>query len=256
MANEPSLVLLFSCFSHGKQLKREISSAERHIFLCLLPVLYVEKGDLITLVGGVLLVLVIALVLHPEYLSSLSTAPAATPVPTPAVPPTAVNPYSSLGTPVVTTETPLPEPTIAPPYQISYSNDPFSYPRFKMPDNLDTFGAGDAPLRGKTMIPFAFVAESRGGLTQKFHVPYGLWVINTTVIANRTPQYGNFKMVLCYAGNGTVIDGEEILNRGSMIRNVEVSGTDFYMIISTAYIDRYYISLETPMEYYFTAPSS
>lgn len=161
-----------------------------------------------------------------------------------------------MGTPIVTTVAPLPEPTIASPYQIVYSNDPFSYPRFKMPDNLAIFGAGDLPLRGKTMIPFAFISESRGGLTQKFHVPYGLWVINTSVIANRTPQYGNFKMVLCFAENGTVVDGEEILNRGSMERVIETSGADFYMIISTAYIDSYYISLETPMEYYFAVPSS
>jgi len=216
----------------------------------------VEKGDLITLVGGVLLVLVIALVLHPEYLSSISPARVTTPVPTPAVPETLVDPYSYMGTPVVTTATPLPVPTIAPPYRIFYSNDPFSYPRFKMPDNLAIFGAGDLPLRGKTMIPFAFVTESRGGLTQKFHVPYGLWVINTTVVANRTPQYGNFRMVLCYADNGTVVDGEEILNRGSMARIIETSGTDFYMIVTTAYIDAYYISLETPMEYYFTAQST
>lgn len=210
-----------------------------------------EKGDLITLVGGVVLVLVIALVVHPEYLSSL-TPPPVTPVPTQSV----VNPYSYMGTPITMVPTPLPEPTIAPPYQIYYSNDPFSYPKFKMPDTVATFGAGDLPLRAKTMIPFAFVTESHGGLTQKFRVPYGIWVINTTVIANRTPQYGNFKMVLCFAENGTVVDGEEILNRGSMVRVVETSGTEFYMIISTAYIDRYYISLETPMEYYFTAAPS
>jgi hypothetical protein len=81
-------------------------------------------------------------------------------------------------------------------------------------------------------------------------------VINTTVIANRTPQYGNFKMVLCYAENGTVIDGAEILNRGSMSRIIQTSGGEYYMIISTAYIDSYYISLETPEEYYLSAPRS
>jgi len=213
----------------------------------------VEKGDLFTLLGGLVLVLIIALVAHPEYLSSLSTAPV-TPVPTQPVTTTGVNPYTYMGTPAVTTvPTPLPTPTIAVPYQISYSNDPFSYPKFKMPENLAIFGAGDLPLRGKTMIPFAFITESRGGLTQKFHVPYGIWVLNTTVIANRTPQYGNFRMVLCYAENGTVIDGAEILNRGSMSRIIQTSGGDYYMIISTAYIDSYYISLETPAEYYFAS---
>jgi len=216
----------------------------------------VEKGDLFTLLGGLLLVLIIAVIAHPEYLSSLSPAPV-TPVPTQPVTTVAIDPYTYMGTPLVTTvPTPVPVPTIAPPYRIYYSNDPFSYPKFKMPENLAIFGAGDLPLRGKTMIPFAFVTESRGGLTQKFHIPYGIWVINTTVIANRTPQYGNFKMVLCYAENGTVIDGAEILNRGSMSRIIQTSGGEYYMIISTAYIDSYYISLETPEEYYLSAPRS
>ena len=212
-----------------------------------------EKGDLLTLLGGLVLVLIIALVAHPEYLSSLSAAPV-TPVPTQPLTTPGVNPYSYQETSSVTTvPTSLAIPTIAPPYQIYYSNDPFSYPKFKMPENLAIFGAGDLPFRGKTMIPFAFVTDTRGGLTQKFTVPYGVWVINTTVIANRTPQYGNFKMVLCYAENGTVIDGAEILNRGSMTRIIQTSGGDYYMIISTAYIDSYYISLETPEEYYRSA---
>jgi hypothetical protein len=216
----------------------------------------VEKGDLFTLLGGLLLVLIIAVIAHPEYLSALSPAPV-TPVQTPPVTTVAIDPYTYMGTPSGTTvPTTVPVPTIAPPYRIYYSNDPFSYPKFKMPENLAIFGAGDLPLRGKTMIPFAFVSESRGGLTQKFRVPYGIWVINTTVIANRTPQYGNFKMVLCFVENGTVIDGAEILNRGSMSRIIQTSGGEYYMIISTAYIDSYYISLETPEEYYFSAPRS
>jgi hypothetical protein len=61
-------------------------------------------------------------------------------------------------------------------------------------------------------------------------------------------------MVLCYANNGTVIDGMEILNRGSMTRNIEVSGTELYMIVTTAYIDSYRIVLETPDDYYLQYP--
>ena len=74
---------------------------------------------------------------------------------------------------------------------------------------METFGASDAPLRSEENVPFAFVTDTRGGLTQVFSVPYPIWVLNTTVIANRTPQYGNFRMVLCYAANGTIIEGEE-----------------------------------------------
>lgn len=215
-----------------------------------------EKGDLITLIGGVVLVFVIALVLNPNYLAGipgLAGKPVVTPAPTmvSTVPATPVVPVTQNVpvTPAVPS-TPTTRPTIAPPYQIFYSSSPFSYPRFKMPDNIDTFGAGDIPFRGREMVPFAFVSELKGGVTQKFSVSYPVWSINTTVAANRTPQYGNFRMVLCYADNGTVIDGMEILNRGSMTRHIQVYGAEVYMIITTAYIDSYRIELETPEDYY------
>lgn len=216
-----------------------------------------EKGDLITLIGGIILVFVIALVLNPHYLAGIpgfGEKPAATPVLTTvsSLAVTTVTPVTP-GVPATPAapSTPTTRPTIAPPYQIFYSNSPFSYPRFKLPDNIDTFGAGDIPFRGREMVPFAFISELKGGVTQKFSVPYPVWSINTTVVANRTPQYGNFKMVLCYASNGTVIDGMEILNRGSLTRHVQVSNAEMYMIITTAYIDSYRIQLETPDDYYY-----
>lgn len=223
----------------------------RHVFLGTLPVLHVETGDILTLVVGVVIVIVIAFIANPHYLSELSS-PA--PTPTPVLPVT-LEPVPATIIPVVTAlpsrnETPTPQPTIAPPYRIFYTGNPFLYPTFKMPDNMDTFGAGDVPLRNREMVPFAYISESHGGLTQKFLVPYPIWVINTTVIANLTPQYGNFKMALCYASNGTVINGEEILNRGSLYRVIETSNTDMYMIITTDYIDSYTITLETPRDYY------
>jgi hypothetical protein len=81
-------------------------------------------------------------------------------------------------------------------------------------------------------------------------VPYPVWVINTTVISNINPQYGSFRMVLCFAKNGTIIEGQEILNRGSAYHTVQVANEPVYMIISTAYIDSYRINLETPRTYY------
>jgi hypothetical protein len=210
----------------------------------------VETGDILTLVGGMVIVIIIAFIANPHYLSGLTT-----PVPAPSSPP-AETPEPVTTIPVVTselppiTETPAPVPTVAPPYRIIYTSNPFSYPRFKMPDNMDTFGASDVAIRNREMVPFAYISDSRGGLTQKFNIPYPVWVINTTVFANRTPQYGNFKMALCYVSNGTLINGEEILNRGSLYRVIETSGADMYMIITTDYIDSYTISLETPRDYY------
>jgi hypothetical protein len=214
----------------------------------------VESGDILTLVSGLAIVVIIALVINPHYLSGTPTVPV-TPSPstTHLLPPTAVQTIIPVETTrsgiIPTTKPPRPDD---PPYRIFYSSQPFTYPRFKLPENMETFGASDIPLRTEGMVPFAYVEDTRGGLTQKFSVPYPLWILNTTVIANTTPQYGNFKMVLCYATNGTIIEGEEILNRGTSYRIVQTSNTELYMIITTAYIDRYHISLETPRSYYNT----
>ncbi|MCK9630391.1 MAG: hypothetical protein M0R30_02015 [Methanoregula sp.] len=206
-----------------------------------------EKGDIITLVVGVILVLIMAVVANPQVqLFPGQPAPVPTPGETPVPTPVETPVISSTPLP---TSTPTPVPTIAPPYQIYYSSDPFTYPRFKMPENMNTFGAGDL-LRRDEMVTFAFMNGTRGGLSQKFRVPYPVWVLNTTVTADRNPQYGNFRMVLCYAANGTIIDGEEILNRGSMTRVVETSGAEVYMIITTAYVDYFRIELATPRDYY------
>jgi hypothetical protein len=211
----------------------------------------VEKGDILTLVIGLLIVLVIAVLANPQYLSSLKGIggmAAPTPTPTPFPVPTVV--YQTMVTPIYVEPTPIPVIADAPPYRIVYSDKPFTYPVFKLPENMETYGASDIVSRKQEMVPFAFVDEKRGGLTQKFSVPYPVWIINTTVIANTTPQYGKFRMVLCYAKDGVIIDGEEILNRGTSYRVIQVSNTDMYMIISTAYIDGYHISLETPRNYY------
>ena len=211
-----------------------------------------KKGDIFTVVGGLVLVIIIALIANPQYLAGI-TSPvsptsktiAATPVPLPQEPLIPI----VLATPAPVA-TPLPVLADAAPYQIFYTSKPFSYPRFKMPENMETFGASEIPLRNQKLVPFAFVEDTRGGLTQKFSVPYPLWVLNITVNATRNPQYGNFRMVICYASNGTIIDGAEILNQGSMYRVLQTSNTDLYMIITTQYIDSYRIELETPRNYY------
>jgi hypothetical protein len=212
----------------------------------------VEKGDILTLIGGLVLVVIIAVVINPHYLSSPSKVPVTvTPVITPMIQPTAHPSLIPIETihPVLTTTVPTTRPD-DPPYRIFYTSKPFTFPRYKLPENMGIFGASDIPLRNQELVPFAYVEDTRGGVTDSFSVPYTIWIINTTVIANRTPQYGNFKMVMCYANNGSIIEGEEILNRGTSYRIVQTSNTNIYMIITTAYIDSYHISLETPRSYY------
>jgi len=209
-----------------------------------------ERGDIVTMIAAIAIVCVIAVFANPQSLAGLHLPVPAIPVGTP-VPPANPTPLL-IDTPslITPTATPTPLPTDAPPYRIYYTDKPLTYPVWMLPTNMNTFGASDIPLRGEEMVTFAYVEDVRGGLTQTFSVPYPIWVMNTTVVSERNPQYGNFRMALCYAGNGTVIDGEEILNRGLAYRVVQTSNTKMYMIIGATYIDSYRIDLQTPRKYY------
>ena len=218
------------------------------IFIEYHPVLCVEKGDIITLAVGLVIVLVIAVLANPQYLSTIKgIGEKPTPVPTPTPLPVPIVTYQ---TPTIVKPTPIPVVTNAPLYRITFTDNPFRYPVFKLPENMEKFGGSDIVSSKQEWVPFAFVDGKQGGLTKNFSVPYPLWLINTTVTANTNPQYGRFQMVLCYTSNGIVIEGDEIFNHGTSYRVVQVSDTDMYMIISTAYIDGYHISLEAPRDYY------
>jgi hypothetical protein len=219
----------------------------------------VESGDILAVAGGLVIVLVIALIANPQYLAGFSSdRPAGispiTPVPSPVqvrTPPTVtVTPSPA---PVVISLTPV--PTQALPYRIFYTDKPFSYPDYKLPERMDTFGASDIRRSGEDLVTFAYMEDTRGGLTRIFSIPYPVWMMNVTVNASRTPQLGNFRMALCYAKNGTIIDGTEILNQGSAYKKIQTSNTDLYVIISTANIERYHIDFQTTRQYFDQSPS-
>jgi len=108
---------------------------------------------------------------------------------------------------------------------------------------MEIYGASEIPRRDLEMVTFAFAEDSRGGVTQTFSVPYLVWILNTTVIANRNPAYANFRMALFYADTGGIIEGEKILNYGSIYRIVQTSNKSMYMISSTTYVDSFRIAL-------------
>jgi hypothetical protein len=201
------------------------------------------------MIAAMVIVCLIAVFANPQSLAGLPVPASVVAVVTPV--PSQGPAYIPINTPqpVTPTGTPTPVPTDAPPYRIFYTDKPLTYPVFNLPENMVTFGASDIPQR-EELVTFAFVEDIRGGLTRVFSIPYPVWIINTTVISDRNPQYGNFRMVLCYASNGTVIKGEEILNRGSTYRIVQTYNTPVYMIVSTSYIDSYRIDLQTPRKYY------
>jgi len=208
----------------------------------------VEKGDILFFAAGIITVIVIAILVNPQSISGfLPQVPVATPPPEQTYIPL---PVQTTITPPNKEMTPLPRPTGAEQHRILYSEKPLSYPRLKLPENMEIYGASDILQRNMDLVPFAFIEEKRGGLTQEFTVPYPLWVLNISVIANTSPQYGNFRMLLCNASDGTIIEGVEILNHGSAYRIIQISNTELYMIISATSVDFYRITLETPRTYY------
>ncbi len=214
-----------------------------------------DKGDLYTLIGGFVVILLIAVIANPGALSKVpslsfpgNNSPAqATEVPTPQV--------TVVTVPPTTSPTPTPRVNLTPrppdaPYRIFYSTNPFSYPVVHLPTNMETFGASDIPLRDPSpSIPFAYVEESRGGITRAFSVPYEVWALNISVTADRQPQYAMFRMVVCDA-KGNILQGAEIQYPGTMYKVVRASGPGMYMIITTTAVDSFRISLETPQRIY------
>ena len=214
-------------------------------------VLYVDTGDILALVAGISLVIIVAVMANPQYLSLRQVSSEGTGQPLATTEPARITvPVTSASpeqTPVVPADLKKTEALL---YRISLTDKPFTYPVYKIPRNMEQFGASAILPRTREWVPFAFIENNRGGLTQVFSVPYPLWAINTTIIAEKRPQYGVFRMVLCYADTGGVIEGDEIFNRGTSYRLVQVSNTEMYMIISPENIDSYRITLETPRNYY------
>jgi hypothetical protein len=236
------------------QFPARLTNAIHHGFIGSLPVLLVETGDVITLAAGMAIVILVAVLANPQSLSGLQSLPLISPQATPSPAPLTSSP-TLIPVQIVTTSapkvtTPTPQPTIAPPYRIFYTDKPLAYPVFTFPSNMVSFGTSDVYLQNEEIVTFAYINDTRGGLTQKFSIPYPLWIMNATVTAEQNPVSADFRMVLCYANNGTIISGMEIQGQGSEIRVVETTNVNLYMIISTSDIDKYRIELMTPKRYY------
>lgn len=210
-----------------------------------------ESGDILALLVGIAIVIVVAVIANHSDFSdkavSLGIVDQTAGVQT-------QSPAPGMTIPPDLTQTPLRTPGTGksdlPPYRISFTDKPFSYPVYKMPDHMETFGASEILWRNQEWVTFAFIEDTRGGLTNIFSVPYPVWVINTTVISDHNPQYSNLRLVLCYADTGGIVEGEEILNPGTSYRIVQTSNTKMYFIIAAGSINRFRIELETPRAYY------
>ena len=106
-------------------------------------------------------------------------------------------------------------------------------------------GESDIRRSGQDIVTFAYIADTRGGLSRVFSVPYPVWTMDIRVFDNTTPNMASFRMALCYAANGTIIDGVELIHPGTAYKKIQTSNTPLYLIISTAEIEGYRIDLQT-----------
>lgn len=115
--------------------------------------------------------------------------------------------------------------------------------------SLRTGGSDPLWKENEGIVPFAYIEEARGGITEAFHVPYTVWRLNCSVSATVRPEAAHFRMALVDLESGSIIEGAELRYPGSIIKNVERGGKDFYLIVSVNEIDSYRITLETLPKY-------
>ncbi|WP_143706357.1 hypothetical protein [Methanoculleus marisnigri] len=193
-----------------------------------------DKGDVFSILAALLIVSVLALVFRPPVAEAGQEIPE---IPTPTPPVT-----------VLPTETPA-----APlePQRLSYATRVWDYPCCHLPDNLTLYGGSDPPWTGtQKVIAFAYIEEGRGGITEAFHVPYAVWRLNCSVSSTIRPEAAHFRMALVELESGTIVEGADLHYPGSIVKNVEKGGKDFYLIVSVDEVDSYRITLETLPEYF------
>lgn len=161
-----------------------------------------------------------------------------------------------------------------PVFTIQLVENPFGYPRVYMPGTASyqsrTYQIIDGeryevfPLFGKAphltlrhegitsieWIPVGILQQKRGGISTPFRIPQTpYWRISVDVAADRNPGQALFRYVLCDAENGAILDGGEVMGRGSLRSLVIPSEKEMYFIISATSVDAYTITLEVPREY-------
>lgn len=188
-----------------------------------------DKGDVFSILAALIVVSVVALVFRPPVAEAGPEIPESL-TPTPTV-----------------TATPIPaSPAPLEPARLSYVTQVWNYPCCHLPDNLTLYGVSDPPWKGTAdRIPFAYIEEGRGGISEVFHVPYAVWRLNCSVSATVRPEAAHFRMALVELESGTIVEGADLHYPGSIIKNVERGGKDFYLIVSVSEVDSYRITLET-----------
>ena len=196
-----------------------------------------DKGDVFSILAALIIVSAIAMVFR------LPAAEAGSEVQESLTP-------ESIPTPYVTAP-PVPASAVPPgPVRLSYTTRVWDYPCCHLPNNLTLYGGSDPPWNeAPGIVPFAYIEEARGGITEAFHVPYAVWRLNCSVSATVRPEAAHFRMALVELGSGTIVEGADLRYPGTIVKNVQRGGKDFYLIVSVDEVDSYRITLETLPEY-------
>ncbi|MDK2973922.1 MAG: hypothetical protein PWP08_293 [Methanofollis sp.] len=199
-----------------------------------------NSGDLLSFAAAIGFVLVLVCIVHPPWAAPDDTIQTGETTPTPP-------PVTNLTTPVQTKQ--------FIPVRIEYAERPVvKYQTYIIPDNLTIFGMSDPAWKGSNITSFAYIEESYGGVTEPFSVSYPVWRLNCTVRKGSQPENARFKIMLIDKETGTIIDGAELTGPGKVIKNEEISGKEFYLVIQSAYAE-FRIELETREEYLDTYPA-
>jgi hypothetical protein len=193
----------------------------------------VDKGDALSIVAALIIVSAIAVIFRPPVADAGSEIP------------------ENIPPPPTVTAAPAPTSPVPPePARLTYTAGFWSYPLCHLPDNLTFYGGSDPPWKETTkIIPFAYIEETRGGITEAFHVPYAIWRLNCSFSSTVRPEAAHFRMALVELESGTIVEGADLHYPGGIIKNVERGGKDFYVIVSVDEVDSYRITLETLPEY-------
>jgi hypothetical protein len=200
-----------------------------------------ERGDIAAVIIAIFLVILLTALLPPGLAPSPPQSPGVGPaIPTPVPPATPAQETTTEPVP----EVPTPSPLTA--TRITYTNDYSRYPVRFLPGDMAIYGFSDVAWQYSSSVAFAYVEENHGGITGTFTVPYPVWRMTTTVTATRTPENARFRMILVDEKSGLILEGVEIRFPGTVEKTVASRGRPLYMVIDTANVDRFVITLETP----------
>ncbi len=129
-----------------------------------------------------------------------------------------------------------------------YASGTQGYPVLDFPGDMNIFGASDA--QSPPIWPpgqerqFAEFTGIRSGFSEIVQIPYSIWRVHADIKAHNQPQNSRIDWIIVDAGSGEIITGNSIAYGGSVTKNIQGSGS-FYFLVSNQNAESYRFTLET-----------